>query len=408
MFEFDSNKDSENNIQLFHEKKDCCGCGACMNICPKSAISMKEDEYGFVYPDINYEKCTGCKACKKVCAYQNITESNFPQKVYVSSIKDDKLIGNSASGGIFAALATKVINDGGIVFGSTLEKQNGKLNPIHICADNLNDLVKLQGSKYVQSSINRTYKEAKQYLISGRKVLFSGTPCQIAGLNGFLGKKYDNLLAVDIICHGVPNAKFFQDYLKYLEEKLSISIINYKFRDKKKGWGLCGKIVYKDNSGNVNEKLMPCNLSSYYKMFLDSDIYRENCYTCKYACNSRPGDITIGDYWGVEKEHPELLNKIDKKKGISCIIINNNKGIEIIKQVETDLNLFESTFDKVSKRNGQLKHPSHYSKDRKNILNIYNNYGYQEVEKYYRKREGVNIYKYKIKNLVKSLIVGNS
>ena len=169
-------------IVLFESKEKCCACGACMNICPKQAITMVEDEYGFLYPQIDKEKCVGCGACKKVCAYQNQTEENKPVDTYAAINKDDNQKLLSASGGLFAAFATKVINEGGVVFGCSLDKIDCKLVPHHVAIDNISNLSKLQGSKYVQSSTEHTYKAVLEYLKAGKLVLYSGTPCQIASL----------------------------------------------------------------------------------------------------------------------------------------------------------------------------------------------------------------------------------
>ena len=212
---------SKDKIILFDDKKNCCACGACMNVCPKDAIRMEEDDYGFLYPQIDETKCVQCGACKKVCAYQNGSKLFEPKQVFVAVSKNKKQLLNSASGGVFAAVATKILKDGGVVFGATLDFENGHANPHHIKIENQKQLTKLQGSKYVQSAIGITYKQTKDYLKKGRIVLFSGTPCQISGLYEYLGKEYDNLYTIDVICHGVPNAKFFDDYLQIEKQRRS-------------------------------------------------------------------------------------------------------------------------------------------------------------------------------------------
>ncbi|AWK53058.1 coenzyme F420 hydrogenase [Clostridium beijerinckii] len=367
-----------------------------MNICPQKAISMVEDEYGFSYPQIDNECCVKCEACKTVCGFQNVTETNSPIVTYASAMKNETEVLASASGGIFVALAKAFLADGGIVFGVSMEYINGLLTPMHISINNINDLYKLQGSKYVQSYIGEVSCEVKRYLIEGKKVLFSGTPCQVAGLKAFLKRDYKNLLTIDIICHGVPNIKFFQGYIKHLEKKLKGKIIKYKFRDKKKGWGLSGKVVYKTEVGKVKEKLIPCNVSSYYSFFLSADIYRENCYSCKYSSSHRPGDITIGDYWGVQKEHPEIMEEnggiLSEIKGISCIIVNTEKGKEYLSSYGFELILFPSEFEKAARKNSQLNTPSCSSKFRDDILMIFKTQGYDAVEKYFRNKMGIKYY----------------
>ena len=221
-------------IVLFEDKKDCCGCGACMNKCPKKAITMCEDEAGFVYPVINEELCVKCGACQKACGFKSeITgDTSFEQKVFAFSSKDDVVITTSASGGAFAEIAKKVLTEkNGVVYGSISENRDKDWKVHHTRIDNINDLSSLQGSKYVQSEIGTTYSDVKQDLSEGRFVLFSGTPCQIDGLNHYLGKQYDNLLTVDIICHGVPSRKLYTDFLRSQEEKLGCKIDRFVFRD---------------------------------------------------------------------------------------------------------------------------------------------------------------------------------
>ncbi len=396
---------NSNQIILFHDKKDCCGCGACMNICQIGAIIMKEDEYGFQYPLIEHEKCVRCGMCKNVCAYQNKSEANKVVSTWVAAAKDDEIIKKSASGGIFAAIALEVIKkENGVVFGCAFEKVEGKLVPKHIKVTKVEDLVKLQGSKYVQSIIGDTYNEVKQELMSGKFVLFSGTPCQVAALRSFLGKEYEKLLMIDIICHGVPSVKLFQDYVKLLGKKLKGTIIDFKFRDKSKGWGYKVKVEYFDSRSKAKFKFFPPALSSYFMMFLKSEIIRENCYSCRYACEQRVGDLTIGDYWGIKKEHPEYLRDgggtFDERKGISCILVNTMTGKKTLSGMGYGIQLQPSTFQKAAAMNGQLKEPSPKSNVREKILSMYAADGYVAVEKWYNKRLGIKKYAYILWNII--------
>ncbi|EOU1108058.1 Coenzyme F420 hydrogenase/dehydrogenase, beta subunit C-terminal domain [Clostridium perfringens] len=392
------------HIKLFIDKNDCCSCGACQNICPKNAITMKADKYGFVYPQINDDLCIGCKMCKRVCAYQNKREENEVLGTYVGKTKNTNIL-NSASGGIFASIAKTTIMTDGVVFGAALLNENNTLIPKHIMVDCEDNLKILLGSKYVQSDIGLSFREVKKQLIVGKKVLFSGTPCQVAGLKAYLGKDYENLFLIDIICHGVPNATFFQDYIKEVVGKNKI--LDFKFRDKQYGWTLIGKATFKNNKGKVLQKPIRYNESSYCSLFLNSHIYRENCYTCKYACANRPGDISIGDYWGIENEHPELLKEnggnIDEKRGVSCVIANTKKGLNYVETCD-DLELYISDYDKAKKVNHQLVKPSHKSDLREEIMDIYINGGYKAVDKWFKKKEGVNIFVDKIKRNIPSSV----
>ena len=388
---------------IVNEKDKCCGCGLCAIKCPKNAIEMREDEFGFVYPYINQDKCINCGICKKVCAYNNDSvENKFEKKVYGAVSKDDKILNSTASGGVFTSIATEFIKQNGVVFGCSLEKENNKFIVKHIKVDNLDDLEKLKGSKYVQSDITNIFKEIKDCLKDNKKVLFSGTPCQVAAIKKFTNNP-DNLFTIDIICHGVPSNKMFNDYIEYENKKKNIIIEDFKFRDKSKGWGLNYSYIF------GNKKIVkPSFKSSYYQLFLDSKIYRENCYSCPYANENRISDITIGDYWGIEKEHPELTNKIDFLKGVSCIIVNTEKGLKMIDSYNQNLTKYNSNFEKVKMHNNQLNKPSHINNDRNIILDKYKKYGFKEVNNYYWKKSLIkiaikNIY-YKITNNIKERI----
>lgn len=379
----------KDKVILFDKKENCCACGACYNICPKNAIKMVVDEYGFKYPKIDYTKCISCGACKRVCAFQNIIEKNEPLQVVAAARKDENKIMKSASGGIFAVFAEYFLSIGGIVYGAALVKENNTLVPKHIGIDDLKDLPKLLGSKYVQSDIGNVYKEIRTLLNNKKQILFSGTPCQVAGLKAFLGKKYENLFTIDIICHGVPNAEFFKGYLKILEKKFNGKVLDFKFRDKTSGWGLNSKVDLLINNKRKTEYLL-VEESTYYHMFLDSQNYRQNCYKCKYTNRHRTGDITIGDYWGIEKEHPELLKMngglLDTKKGISAIIINTKKGKLEIARLGQEIVYFDTTYEKVAIVNTQLREPSKYGKYRDKIMEEYKIGGFNKVDEYYYKK----------------------
>ena len=388
-------------IKLFKDKKDCCACGACLNICPKQAISMQKDEYGFLYPQIDESKCIKCGLCLKTCAFQNSELKNIPIKTYAAQ-SDNTDLKKSVSGGIFASIATNLLKEGGVVYGAAMEMENDKLTVRHIAVENDADLIKLLGSKYVQSNTGKIYQDIKRKLDDNRLVLFSGTPCQVDGLNSYLGKTYDNLITIDIICHGVPNNQMFQDYIALLEEKYKDKIIDFKFRDKTKGWGLTAKgYTAKGYTAKI-----PANVSSYYYMFLKSYIYRDSCYSCKYACKNRCGDMTIGDYWGIERAHPEVLKEneygLDYKNGISCLIVNTEQGIKVLEKYKSGLRLLDSAFEKVSNENGQLNHPSNLNTEKRlNLLSVYKKQGYIRIEKGFKNIKNINLLKNMIKKILK-------
>lgn len=390
-----------NEINLFNDKKDCCGCGACMNICPKSAITMEEDEYGFVYPKINTEQCVECGACKRVCGYQNVPEKHSAKAVYAAAAKNDSILKKSASGGAFAVLAEKLIDRGGIVYGAAMPYENGKLEPKHIRIDNKDDIVKLQGSKYVQSDTGFSYQQVRKDLQSGKSVMFSGTPCQIAGLKRFLNKDSDNLLLVEIICHGVPSKKMFQDFIESYGNELGGTIKDFYFRDKSKGQGMITRAVY-EHHDQLHEKVKIGGLTAYIHFFAKSYTYRINCYSCPFASGKRIADIALGDFWGFHEEYPDYKESqgLSNGKGISCVLVNTEKGDSAIKECIDSFVLMDSEFEKVARHNDQLSKPSKYSPQRETILDLYKSSGYKAVEKYYKKKCKKDIVKYRISGIL--------
>ncbi len=391
-------------IQLFASKQDCCACGACMNVCPKSAIQMELDEYGFVYPRINKEQCIECGACKKVCAFQNKPDRNEPKKVYATVGKNDNIVEKSASGGLFATMADFVIERGGCVYGAAMQLEEGTFRVRHIRCETKDELYLLQGSKYVQSALGDILKDVKEKLKNDVFVLFSGTPCQIDALKLFLKKDYSNLLTVDIICHGVPNERFFNSYICQLQKKLGGKIYEFNFRDKSSGWGHFGKARYTNENGNECEQLVSFVDSSYYSLFFDGKILRENCYRCHYAGPNRPGDITLGDYWGINDQHPEALTQngghLNPQKGISVVFVNSTKGNEFLDKIKDQIYCYESTFEKAAKQNTQLVHPVKLDKSRAAVMNIYKAGGYNAVEICYL----IGVLGKKAKNVIRKIV----
>lgn len=321
----------------------CTGCRACEQICPHSAMSMQPNAEGFLESFIDYIKCVDCGLCRLVCPQNIKPKLNDPIKVYAVRDKNDSEIHISASGGAFAAAARTILTNGGIVVGAVY---NDDMTVSHIVVDNMENLHKLQSSKYVQSNTESTFREVKKLLKSGKNVLYSGTPCQIAGLKGFLRKDYENLYTMDLICHGVASPKLFAKYLEWLGGKMGGKIVYYDFRDKSTGWGLDYMTKTKTKT-----KTMPCSLDPYYYHFLKGDTYRESCYRCQYSQKNRVGDITIGDYWGIEKEYPYFYST----KGVSCALINTPKGQHLWEQISQEFVSLESTFDKVVNANHNLR-----------------------------------------------------
>ncbi len=394
----------DNEINLFSDKSECCGCGACMNKCPKGAISMQEDESGFLYPVIDRELCVSCGACVATCGYKknNIYDSK-EQKVYAFASKDKDVLIKSASGGAFAEIAKYHLkkNDS-VVYGATSSERDNQWKVKHIRIDSLDELIKLQGSKYVQSEIGTVYSEIKKDLIEQKNVLFSGTPCQVDGLRSFLGKEYDNLLTVDIICHGVPSYRMFADFLRNREKALKKNINKFVFRDKSKGQGMISRMDIISDNKETASIIRKGELYSYFYLFLKQHIYRSNCYSCPYAKRERVSDMTLGDFWGFGALYPnaEAEYGLTDKEGVSCILANTKKGIEVVNTLAESCVVMESDFEKASAKNGQLKRPSELSPIRDIVIKKYTEHGYDAVDKYYH----THFYKDRLKYNISAII----
>lgn len=374
--------------ELFQNKMNCCGCSSCAAICPHKAITMTSDDNGFCYPSIDAEKCADCGLCKKNCAYQSAEKSVSLKQVY-AAVSGDTDVLRSASGGLFASFAQAVLANNGAVFGCSMEYENGQLWPRHVCVTEQKELYRLKGSKYVQSDLGNSFSDIQTRLKAGQTVLFSGTPCQVAGLKGFLRKDYDNLYTLDLVCHGVPSDKLFREYIAYEEKKRKAKVTGFRFRDKSAGWKLHGAMTLEDQSGQARTVYFEPEESSYYQMFLNSYTYRENCYSCPYASDHRPGDITIGDYWCIELVHPELLAEnggpLDHEKGVSCLIVNNPKGKQLLERYGKGILRWESSYENAAKYNRQLTAPSALKPEREVVLAL-SREGYDKVDVWYRRR----------------------
>ena len=374
----------KNYDDLKREEAECCGCGACFQICPKDAIRMEKDGYGFSYPVIDEEKCIGCSKCVEACSFKNRKkrESDINPLAFAAIDRCNESLKRSASGGVFAATAKYILEEEGYVFGAALVLENGQISVKHIEICDINSVQLLQGSKYVQSDIGKTYIAVRQRLQEGKKVLFCGTPCQVDGLKGFLKKDYQNLYTIDLICHGVPSMELLRSYIEKMEQKNHMKVTNIEFRNKDFGWGLLAKIDFVNKYGKEESKHYLPIESSYYKMFLEGLIYRKSCYNCKYTSNQRTGDITIGDYWGIGKIYPDMpKEKIDR--GVSCLLINTEKGNELVKQL--DIEIYEANYDEIKKENHQLYTSVKFPDCWETIMENYKSKGYSAIEEYYKK-----------------------
>ena len=338
----------KNNITNL-EIKNCVGCRSCSQCCPKECIIMQENNEGFYFPYVEENKCIECGLCIKHCPILtpvNLAEEN--KDYYGLYVKDKNLLLSSSSGGAFVGIASYVLEKKGVVFGCSYD---ANLIAKHIVVSVCDDLIKLQGSKYVASDTNDTYTQVKKILDkSSKMVLYTGTPCQIAGLKAFLGKDYSNLYTIDLICHGTPSQKLFSKYIEWLGNKMKGKVIYYGFRDKDVGgWSCGGKFKTKTKT-----KTLEASCDPFYASFLRGETYRESCYVCKYANMKRVGDITIGDFWGVEKYY----SKIDRSKGVSCCIINTEKGLDLFSTIRERFFCFDCKKDEITYANSNLNYPT--------------------------------------------------
>ncbi|MBP3408607.1 MAG: Coenzyme F420 hydrogenase/dehydrogenase, beta subunit C-terminal domain [Bacteroidaceae bacterium] len=300
------------------EPKNCCGCNACVQACPKHCIRMQEDSEGFLYPFVDRESCIDCGLCERVCPVINQNEPQKPVVTLAAVNSDESVRLASSSGGIFTLLAERTIDNGGVVFGAAFD-ENWDVK--HLCIDSKSELPKLRGSKYVQSIIGNCYKEAKAYLSAGKEVLFSGTPCQIAGLKRFLHKEYKNLKTVDVVCHGAPSPMVWRMYLDEVSSMYNIAqITDIKFRDKTEGWkNFSLSIKYKDKEGAEKTFRETLNENVFMRCFLSNLCLRPSCYACPARNGKSGSDITLADLWGAENICPES----DDDKGVSLVLLRN-------------------------------------------------------------------------------------
>lgn len=350
-------------IQILN-KEDCCGCSACVQICPKQCISLVEDNEGFLYPIVDNLNCINCSLCKKVCPVIHQSVSGKPLKVYAAINKNEDVRLQSSSGGVFTLLAEKTLKEGGVVFGARFD-DNWEVK--HDYTETIEGVAAFRGSKYVQSRIENNFRKAETFLKVGRKVLFSGTPCQIAGLKRYLRKDYDNLLTVDFICHGVPSPGVWRKYLKETIVRQSdknsltsgfisienVNVKNISFRDKSLGWKNYSFILTISSrkqskiskTVTLREKF---SKNIFMKGFM-ADLYlRPSCYSCPAKSGKSKSDITIADYWGINT----INRAFDDDKGISAIILNSTKYEHYL--ADSNLNMFETTYEDLVERNSAV------------------------------------------------------
>lgn len=350
----------------------CYGCHACKEICPVQAISMVSDKEGFLFPRIDVNKCIECNACEKTCPTQaDVSNSLFrqtPANVDASWEKNlnDRMA--STSGGIFFVLGKHWLSQDGVVYGAGFDEN---LKVRHIRINTIEGLESLRGSKYVQSDINGTFRLVREDLKNGIKVLYSGTPCQIAGLRSFLKRDYDNLITVDLVCHGTPSPLLFRNHLKYIEKTKGKELKDYKFRGKlKSGWRAYIKYVYKD--GDIECRSLGKDFFAH--CFYNSLFNRRSCFTCDFSRSQRVGDITLSDFWNAEKSCRSL--KIQRKYGFNMVMCNSDKGRALYDGIKDAIENVVLPSDVAIKGDVRLRHSENMPTRRERIFDEYYSHGY--------------------------------
>lgn len=315
---------------LFERKEDCCGCTACMAACPKQAIQMQEDEQGFQYPTVNGTLCVSCGLCRAVCPVRNAdAERGASPKVYAAKHRDPEVRKSSSSGGVFSALAERTLALGGAVAGVVFDEN---WNVRHMVSETETDCRRMRGSKYVQSDMGKTFSEAGEVLKAGRKLLFTGTPCQVIGFKRYAeqrGLPTDKLLLCTLVCQGVPSPKIWRDYLSHIKSTKSISIEYLSFRNKDCGWDF-NKEVARGNG-------LETSLSEFVNLW-DNLIKRPCCYQCKYATAYRDADISLADFYGIQRAYPEFYDSF----GVSLVLAHTEKGERWVDSLSDELDVISA------------------------------------------------------------------
>lgn len=349
---------------------DCCGCFSCKNICPSGAISFSFDKEGFWYPEVDQKKCIDCGKCVKSCPCVQKPKVLRVKNTIACAAKELQELMSSSSGGIFAVLAREVLKEGGYVCGAAFDEN---FAVVHKIIDLENQLKEIKGTKYVQSKIGSVYSEIKSLLKNGNKVLFSGTPCQVAGLKSFLDRDYDNLITIDLICHGVPSPRIWKEYLDEISENRVVKSVN--FRNKQNGISNATIDIVFQNGESISENVAD---NPYYKGFLKNLYLRPSCFECKFKGLKRCSDITIGDFWAVKEYYPEF----DSKYGTSAVILRSKKSKELYERIKCNVKTISVKKKELSMWNECLlkstmftesKTRFYYYKRDKGVINSINN-----------------------------------
>ena len=377
-------------INLVEQKRDCCGCTACYSICPRNAISMKADEEGFLYPEIDHNACIRCNACVNVCPLHKTIEHNTAKQIYAVKHKDDQVRLHSSSGGAFTLFSDFILKSGGVIYGAVFDEA---FKVVHTRADDKQKRDKMRGSKYVQSFLSDTFKKVEYDLKQNKQVLFTGTPCQVGGLKSYLRKDYDNLFTVDIICHGVMSPLIFDETILCLK-KIYGDFDSLSFRDKTIAWR-GSHISINKNGKKISETRQ---LNSLKRLYYGHYATRPSCHDCKFTNVDRVSDITIGDFWGIENENA----KFEDRLGISFVMVNSSKGERLLDNCKNDCHIITEKIENC--KQPQLYTSSKPSSQREQFWADFNSKGYKYVYSKYAHATFVSSSIDKIKNIVKKTI----
>lgn len=384
------------------EKERCCGCSVCAQVCPQQCIKMTVDDEGFYYPKVNESQCVKCGICDKTCPILNnaANQRESPLAFAAYNLDEQERL-QSSSGGLFSLIARATLQAGGVVFGASMADDCYTVN--HIRVETERELHLLQGSKYLQSDVKTTFRQAKIDLETGRLVLYSGTPCQIGGLRTFLKKDYDNLLCVDVVCHGVPSPKLWKKYLKYRENRAGAAARRTFFRHKGYGWKMFA-VLFEFSNNTAYKQILYKDL--FMQMFLQNICLRPSCYSCAYKGLEDAADISLADFWGAESIYPDM----DDDKGLSLVLIHTEKGRVAFEKIRKSTKSKQVTFDQAVASNRAIIESCVKPQKREAFMKNLDNDSIEQLAKEYLKQQSIatqariwlsiNVKK-KIKNLIK-------
>lgn len=374
------------------DKAKCCGCSACSSVCPQKCINMISDDEGFLYPQINEKLCINCNMCEKVCPIM-ISKNEMPHNEYIRTFavqnKKNTVLKESTSGGFFSVIAEYVLNQNGIVFGAVYD-ENFEIK--HVAINKAEDIALLRNSKYTQSDISDSYIKCKSELSEGKLVCFSGTPCQIAGLYSFLGKEYENLITVDVVCRGVPSPLLFKKYIEWLGGVKEIKAI--RFRDKYYGYFASTMSIYFKN-GKVRRREI--HSDPMLNFFFNNMCSRPSCHVCSFKTKDRLSDFTMFDFW-----HANKIKNIFGTAGVTGLVVRNKKADNILNQIlEKNFIFVEADFEQVLALDGEMMTKSiQANKNRKELFKTLIRDDFNDVLIKYGKIEKKQRIKLWIKNLL--------